>query len=521
MSSSALRAALAAALLLGAAAAAAAGPEDAAERFRRAFAEKAPAPADERAEAARALGEEASRSAAELLCGGYASVAARLDDLSARRTKGREELTRLLGGHGTDGTTPVPAEVLARIQELKAGEESLREQDEREREVLAALRRALARCAGGKAAGWLAGEAARPSSPRDLRVALLGILGEAGVEAALPQVRAALRDRDPAVREAALAAFARLRARDAEAASVLAAGLGDERWTVRLAAARRLAELATPEAVDLLVPHLAREEGKPRSDVAALLRGLTGQRFGPEPEGWAAWWREHRAEFASGERTLTPGAPGPAAGGEGPEGSANYYGITVESLRILFVIDISGSMERPGGGEEEGPAKVDAAKKELLRCIRTLGPASAFTVFSFRDTVDKWKPALVKADDAAKQGVARWVEGLVAANSTNTYAALEEALKASSANPVHDMGPGYAMAADTIFLLTDGAPTTPGGKLRDGKGNPEWLRVLEAVRGWNRGKRVAIHAIGIGREANAEFLGTLARENGGTYVAVR
>lgn len=41
MSSGALRAALAAALLLGAAAAAAAGPEDAAERFRRAFAEKA------------------------------------------------------------------------------------------------------------------------------------------------------------------------------------------------------------------------------------------------------------------------------------------------------------------------------------------------------------------------------------------------------------------------------------------------------------------------------------------------
>jgi hypothetical protein len=337
--------------------------------------------------------------------------------------------------------------------------------------------------------------------------------------ARLRDLEGALRDRDAAVREAALAALARLREAAADARRSLAAALDDPRWTTRLAAARALASMADPEAVDLLVARLPKEEGRLKSDVAGLLRALTGQAF-EEPEGWTWWWKENRAAYAGGGKTLVPpgeGAPPPPAGeGEG----VSYYGITTRSRRILYVIDVSGSMTKPGASSPDVP-KVDEAKKELLRSIRTLEAGSAFTVFAFHDAVRKWKPGLVKATPEAREEARRWVEALDASAWTNTHAALEEALRASVADPRNSMGEDYGLAADTIFLLTDGSPTTPTGAVKDGAGRPVWPAVLEAVRGWNREKRVVIHAIGVGPAINASFLSALASENGGTFVTVK
>jgi len=509
-------------LALAAAALPAAGEEaDALAAFRKAFAGGTPAP--ERARAARGLAGCDSKAAAELVCSGFVSVREAIDGMAARRTAIREEMRALYGDReslGEEDRALPDAAARTRLAELNLEEESLRERDAAEREVETVLLRTLSRFREGKAVAFLCSTAGRSSSSPALRAAVLGALGSIGGEGPLKAVRSALRDRDPSVREAALGALARLRAGEEEALAVLAAGLADERWTVRLAAARRLAEIGSPEAVDLLVPRLAEETGKPRADLASLLRGLTGQRFGPEPEGWAHWWKENREAYVSGERTLTPGAPGPPRRGDGPGGEANYYGITVESKRILFVLDVSGSMDRPGDGEG-GESKFEAARREFLRCVRSLDGESWFTLFVFHDTVSKWRPRLVRADAAAREEVAKWVEGLGVASWTNTYAALEEALNASAANPRNNMGKDYAQAADTIFLLTDGAPTTPGGKLRDAQGNPEYLRVLEAVRAWNGDRRVAIHAIGVGLEINADFLSTLARENGGTFVQVK
>ena len=43
------------------------------------------------------------------------------------------------------------------------------------------------------------------------------------------------------------------------------------------------------------------------------------------------------------------------------------------------------------------------------------------------------------------------------------------------------------------------------------------MKIIRAVREWNRLKRVKIHAIGVGGH-NAAFMSMLARENGGRYV---
>jgi hypothetical protein len=287
---------------------------------------------------------------------------------------------------------------------------------------------------------------------------------------------------------------------------------------VRIAAARRLAEFGTVEAVDLLVARLPLETGREARLVGDLLGGLTGQRFGTEATGWARWWAENRAAYLSGERALTPGAAPPAEADR--RAGATYYGIPVESRRILFVLDVSGSMSEAGGGDG-GRTRLEDAVREWARCVRGLDGESAFGVFAFSDGVRKWKPGIVRATAAARDEAKAWVEALAADSWTNTYAALEEALGASAANPANNMGEDYALVPDTIFLLTDGAPTTAAGKPADAKGRAETDRVLEAVRSWNREKRVALHCIGVGDTINSTFLAALASENGGTFVRVK
>jgi hypothetical protein len=355
-----------------------------------------------------------------------------------------------------------------------------------------------------------------------VRAACADALGASGSAepSVIRSVRGALRDRDPLVREAALRALARLAAKEAETLRDLAAALEDGRWTVRLAAARRLAEMAVPAAVDLLVARLPREDGHVARVVGGLLGGLTGQRFGSDAGSWTRWWTENRTAYHSGAAVLVPGGADPAAAPPPSGERASYYGIPVESRRVLFVLDVSGSMTRPGA-TDPALTLVDEAKREWARCLRSFGAESAFGVFAFSDTVRKWRPGIVKATAEAKEDARKWVDALPASSWTNTWAALEEALRASAADPRNSMGDDYGLFADTIFLMTDGAPTDGTGKPADAKGLPEWRRVLEAVRGWNREKRVAIHCIGIGNEINASFLSALAAENGGTFVQVR
>lgn len=502
--------------VLLAAAAAPAGDGNALERFRRAV--EGNAPAAERAAAARGMAGVDGRAAAEVACAGLAAALERIDALAKRRSALREEVRALKGDR--DGETEFPTEIVRKMQGLHAEEERLRAEDEGEQEVAGLVRALLPAFRDLKALDWLSMYAVKTGAPAAVRAAALEALGGTGGDAAGRAARTALRDRDPSVREAALAALARLRPREEETLRALEASLADARWTVRLAALRRLADMATAEATDLMVARLPAEEGRLRKDLADMLRALTGQNFGPEPEGWTHWWKENRAEFASGKRSLAPGASSPppeeASGGDG----VSYYGITTRSKRILYVLDISGSMQKASGKDGKS-TKIEEAKKELMRSVRSLDAGSAFTIYAFHDTVSKWKPALVKASAAAKDEAAAWIAKLGAAAWTNTYAALEEAIRASAADPRNNMGEDYAQAADTIFLLTDGSPTAPGGGLRDAKGNLEWQRVLAAVREWNREKRVVLHCIGVGPEVMTDFLSPLARENGGEYRMVQ
>lgn len=292
-------------------------------------------------------------------------------------------------------------------------------------------------------------------------------------------------------------------------------------WAVRAAAAHAIAASAQPEAVGALVASIALEKPDTRvmTEMARALQALTGEKLGPYPDLWARWWDANRARVFAGEVALGKGDATPA--GEGRSGQ--YYGIPQDSTRIIYVLDVSGSMtvsmEDPkwvdnlpveaGPGEE---SRYDAARRELLRAVRNLRRGTHFAVVLFSNEVKTLHTELVPADEKRANELEARLNELAAEGSTNAYAALDRAIRLAGAS---SEGTRTELRADEIFFVSDGAPTDAAGQVED------YNRVLQAVRQWNAMKRVVIHTIGIGKEHNVRFMKQLASENGGQYRGVQ
>jgi len=342
------------------------------------------------------------------------------------------------------------------------------------------------------------------------RLLVANALGEIGDDSSKEYLVRALREKDERVLVAVIRAVGRVQAKDG--LEDLIDLLDEKRWAVRSAAIESLGDLAEKAAVAPLIEQIEEEEGRLRHDCAEALTRLTGQKFGDSPELWRRWWEEHKHEYGV-EEGQEPVGGHPADGGSGDPGRG-YYGLPVNTSNAIFILDVSGSMsksttnpgEDPGQGEL---SKVEVAKKELSRVVKNFRSKGTFNLIVFNDVVKKWKPGMVPATRANKAGAMAWIKGLEAASSTNIYDALQTAFEVTGmgARDRH-----YDLAADTIFLLSDGSPTKPSGELDD------WEKIIRAVDEWNRLKRIKIHTIGVGGH-NAAFMSQLAAKNGGNYVA--
>lgn len=352
------------------------------------------------------------------------------------------------------------------------------------------------------------------------RALLPGLLRNPATNAAEIAKRAAA-DSDPSVRLATLLAYADRK--DPALVELAAKVLGDANWAFRQAAARALGSLADLRGVAPLVTAMASGEGELLEEYAAALAKLTGASLGPNPDAWKRWFDDHKAELA-------------AAGGRpaNPKGSKNplappvdYYGVQTRSLRLLFLIDCSGSMNevigRAGvttGTRLEGK-KIDIAKRMLKAAVSQLHPSTKFNVITFSTDARQLHDALVEATPLVKFQTNERVDELAGRGGTWTYGALRLAFGYGA--------PGVtpsAPAIDTIFLLSDGAPTEPTFEEAVEAKPMDPQVILDAVKQWNRFRAVKIHTIAIDPRIEktggnfVRFMKALAEENGGTYTAV-
>lgn len=398
----------------------------------------------------------------------------------------------------------------------------------------------LGRMGRPEAAGAILAALERNRRQEQVVFSALEALGRLRAREAVPAVLDLLESRNPAVRIAALDALGEIR--DPSANAAVLEHLDADRWQERAAAVAALTKLRCKESIQPLIDRLRVEDGRLREDVNAALVSLTTFNLDPKPDKWQEVWdrvkdgfrvptekeiEEARRRFEESQLRYEPS-------------KEDFAGIPTKSKRIVYVIDISGSMEEPlldrsrfklKGRTYRDFVKIEIVKEELARTIENLDDTVFFNVIAFATKVKKWKKqGLVQANILNRKAAAKWVRklkpiggasqslkkkaGLTASaggglGKTNTYDALMTALDAKAAQAGYDTDLGSPV--DTIYFLSDGDPTA--GPVT------EIDRILDEVDRVNALRKVTIHTISIGRNDRGKVLmRELARRNNGMFI---
>ncbi|HEB54396.1 MAG TPA: VWA domain-containing protein, partial [bacterium] len=279
----------------------------------------------------------------------------------------------------------------------------------------------------------------------------------------------------------------------------------------------------------------------------ALFR-ITGFDFGVDPDRWQEQW--DRLMTIDGWRIPTDEELAQKAASRkrydafyGKKEETNAFaGIPTTSTNVLFVIDVSGSMDdlvvevdKFAGYRDR--RRFTIVQTELLNTIETLSKDTRFNIVAFATDVKPWKPRLVPANVVHRDSARNFVRRLKpiggtesqelaaaglggAANleggKTNTLKALLYGFGIDPDKPKRKRASltGFDKRAiqrplDTIYFLSDGRPSI--GKLI------ETDEILAEVRKYNELYRIVIHTIAIG-DFDKSFLEQLAEQNGGVFV---
>ncbi|MHC4852066.1 MAG: hypothetical protein ACYTF5_08615 [Planctomycetota bacterium] len=354
-----------------------------------------------------------------------------------------------------------------------------------------------------------------------------------------------LRDAEPNVRIAALNGIARalgphtdetrntkfdkevIKLRD-QVVTKVGALMGRERvWQVRAAARECLVALRSTVIIPVLIKAL-KAELRRKKDPWALdvrlhrtLEGLTGQKMTlGQSDLWEAFWRKEGGSFA-----FAPADKKAAIAAQKETGRYHkFFKIDIESDRLLFILDFSGSMAQPATLKSMGTSafprgstttKAKLVVAEMRSMIMALPDNTMFNIVVFSEDVRVWRsqgsrPALVRLDDDARDDLlASFLDSLLPRGKTNLHGALDKAFRFGGRG-VFDRY--YEAGFDTIYILSDGAPTY--GKVTD---TDEILRLVAET---NRLRRITINAITFGDKNEMLFMGKLAKENGGRHIHV-
>jgi hypothetical protein len=326
--------------------------------------------------------------------------------------------------------------------------------------------------------------------------------------------------KDWKVREVLVDAIATKQGDDADDALVIA--VSDKVSTVAGTAIRALAARRCPKAFDAIIAVLEKTEKKrdePWLDAQSALVSMTGNKDIAKSADWKNWWKSNKETYDPKKVPTGTHGVGETVAREAPK----LFGLEVLSKRVVFILDVSGSMTikdtppengKRGKSMEPGDPGYGDTPIECMRmkrlqdamekCIEQLPEDARFSIVTFSSQVIMWKQELVPANAKNKAEAIEFSKGMHAEGYTWTDTALERAFDFADAN--------------TFYLFTDGIPQR--GKNPDG--SPQMIphqEVLDKTIEWNRIRKVKINCIGIG-EADPTMLAKLASAHDGTCVMV-
>lgn len=301
--------------------------------------------------------------------------------------------------------------------------------------------------------------------------------------------------------------------RDKRVTTSLTKSLKSRYSPVLLTAIRILGRKMDRETLPALIELLKKRDkqkvaGEISYEIRVALNKITGRDY-PTGEEWQKYW------LTVGKNPSTSGSMGRTVVREIKRKGPRFFTETVLSERVVFIIDVSASMdEKDPYPPTEGrntvlkkkplqPAqlppsrmRIERAKAQLIAVISKLSPQTKFNIIAFNNQIKCWSSSLKSASDSKKSSAIQFVSQFNAQGKTATHAAIKEALR--------------NQGVDTFYLLSDGAPTL----------GPSASAILEYVYKENRFRKIRIHGLGF-PGVDREFMMRLARENQGRYSDIR
>jgi hypothetical protein len=371
-----------------------------------------------------------------------------------------------------------------------------------------------------------------------------------------------LKEKDSKVKIAVFDALAEFKTIEGVEAACKLLDNPEEPWELRIAAAQYCGSLNDQIILDSLINVLEGKnlEGRLRDELVKSLKKITGEDFGLKGSDWRRWLNDKTSAAARSDDTMA---------------KVVYYGIKENSTRMIFILDVSGSMEWGAEWNEDANAnkkqpnpaifvgadgkpadkkllgdlqakkdeidkitvkkRIDAAKRELANTIYALDPSVLFTIIFFESTVKIWKetllPATVPNKLAALEEIAKQ---MASKGQTATFDVLESAFKiaeSSGGKKIAFNKDGYVVeqqgGADTIFFVSDGVPTV--GRVIN------TIDLVREINKLNETRRIKINTVGVGSPKgvpvdllkkrpisaflpDSQFLKDLATTTGGIFV---
>jgi HEAT repeat protein len=362
----------------------------------------------------------------------------------------------------------------------------------------------------------------------------LSLIGDAR---AINPIMQKVSDKEPKVIIAATDALATWKKQAEPAVPAIVQNLEHEIWQVRVSAADALGEIGSKDAIDPILKRIDKEAGRLREDGVRALKKITGMNYELDINRWKNWWKQNKDHF-SGPATVKPPPINDPTYTQVlvPQ----YYGINIYSKYIIYVMDISKSMEdflhiqkgsygkrkklvsapKKNDGYANPPepkddtgyvaeTKLGVAKEEMMASISELEKGTCFNIIFFSDHAKLWKPEMFKITDEYGQASACNVIKSRSGFGLTNYHEVFKLLFGIDKNDTYDSK--FLSLADTVFILTDGRPTEGEITRSD--------ELLAFFNDRNRFAKMKVHVIALGKsDIDQEFLRSLAEQNQGTYV---